>query len=509
MTIEELNEILAIDESYRIERTISTGNMDKFQEAICAFANDLPGKRQKGYLLIGVYDDGQISGLKVDDALMKKISAIRSDGNILPLPVMNTEKVETTEGDVLVVEVTPSFDTPVRYRGRTFVRIGPRRDIATIEEERILIERCATALPTFDTRPCREASLDDLNVDIIVREYLPLAISEDVLAHDTRSVKEQLASLRLYNLQWDCPTYAALIMFGRNPRYFMPGSYIQYVQFKGEDNGGAILNERRFDGNLHSILPQLDSFVRDAVIRQYPVSVSVLREKNVTNYPFKALHELLMNACMHRDYQANMPIRIYQYDHHIEIMNPGGLYGQARPENFPYVNDYRNNIVAEMMKTFNYVNMFNHGIIEVRDTLKANDNPPAEYNVNLLTAFSVVIRDEHPTYEDSLEGVQSDKLVQETLANLNQLKPELKQHVISLIISLKDEPCTISTIQLKPELKPTFGSKSKTYLSKTLLAPAMQLGLIERTIPSKPNHPQQKYQLTELGKIILSHIEKV
>lgn len=131
MTIEELYELLQSDESYRIERTVSTGNMDKFQEAICAFANDMPGKRQKGYLLIGVYDDGRISGLKVDDVLMKKISGIRSDGNILPLPVMSTEKVETPQGDVLVVEVTPSFDTPVRYRGRTFIRIGPRKDIAT------------------------------------------------------------------------------------------------------------------------------------------------------------------------------------------------------------------------------------------------------------------------------------------------------------------------------------------------------------------------------------------
>ena len=136
MTVKELQDILSIDESYRIERTISTSNMDKFQEVICAFANDMPGKRQKGYLLIGVHDDGRISGLKVDDALMKRISGIRSDGNILPLPVMNTEKVETPDGDVLVVEVTPSFDTPVRYRGRTFIRIGPRKDIATIEEER-------------------------------------------------------------------------------------------------------------------------------------------------------------------------------------------------------------------------------------------------------------------------------------------------------------------------------------------------------------------------------------
>ena len=47
MTIEELYELIKSDESYRIERTVSPGNMDKFQEAICAFANDLPGSRKQ------------------------------------------------------------------------------------------------------------------------------------------------------------------------------------------------------------------------------------------------------------------------------------------------------------------------------------------------------------------------------------------------------------------------------------------------------------------------------
>ena len=100
-----------------------------------------------------------------------------------------------------------------------------------------------------------------------------------------------------------------------------------------------------------------------------------------------------MNAVMHRDYQANMPTRLYQYDHHIEIMNPGGLYGQARPENFPHVNDYRNSVVAEMMKNLNYVNMFNHGVSEVQGLLKENQSPAAEFNVNLVTAFSVVVHE--------------------------------------------------------------------------------------------------------------------
>ena len=105
----------------------------------------------------------------------------------------------------------------------------------------------------------------------------------------------------------------------------------------------------------------------------------------------------------HRDYQANMPTRLYQYDHHIEIMNPGGLYGQARPENFPHVNDYRNSVVAEMMKNLNYVNMFNHGVSEVQDLLKENQSPAAEFNINLVTAFSVIVRE-----LEAAESIQKD-----------------------------------------------------------------------------------------------------
>ena len=48
MTQDELYEIIHSDESYRIELATSTGNMDKFQEAMCAFANDMPGSREKG-----------------------------------------------------------------------------------------------------------------------------------------------------------------------------------------------------------------------------------------------------------------------------------------------------------------------------------------------------------------------------------------------------------------------------------------------------------------------------
>ena len=114
ITKEEVLQLLKSTETYRIERTASTSDMDKFQEAICAFSNDLPSSRKNGYLILGARDNGSLSGLKVDDALMKKIAGIRSDGNILPLPMMSVERFEFEEGDLLVVEVYPALVPPVR-----------------------------------------------------------------------------------------------------------------------------------------------------------------------------------------------------------------------------------------------------------------------------------------------------------------------------------------------------------------------------------------------------------
>ncbi|MDY6257471.1 MAG: hypothetical protein SPL58_05850 [Bacteroidaceae bacterium] len=56
ITIDEIQELLHSTETYRVERTTSTGDMDKFQEAICAFANDNGGKIGGDVMLIEMTD---------------------------------------------------------------------------------------------------------------------------------------------------------------------------------------------------------------------------------------------------------------------------------------------------------------------------------------------------------------------------------------------------------------------------------------------------------------------
>jgi ATP-dependent DNA helicase RecG len=99
-----------------------------------------------------------------------------------------------------------------------------------------------------------------------------------------------------------------------------------------------------------------------------------------------------MNALMHRNYESNAPVYIYHFTDRIEIVNPGGLYGEARPSNFPEASDYRNPVIAEAMKIMGYVNRFNYGVKQSQRELAANGNPPAEFQLDLVTKFKVTIR---------------------------------------------------------------------------------------------------------------------
>ena len=414
ITKEHLQKILSDTESYHIEKTVATDNMDKFSQAICAFSNDVADSKKKGYLLIGVRDNGELAGLQVDDKLLLQISNIRTDGNILPQPVMTVEKFSFPQGDVLVVEVTPSQVPPVRYRGRIWVRVGPRKSIATEAEEKLLTERRLSNIRTFDAMPCLGTTLEDLDITLFKKEYLFKAVAEDILQEDKRTIEEQMASLGLYDLRYQCPTNAAIVLFGNNPERFLHGAYIQYVRFKGLDRAGDIINEHKFSGNLCKVLPRIDVFVETSIAQKRPIPISVLREKTVSKYPYWATRELLMNAIMHRDYESNAPVAFYEYDDRIEIQNAGGLYGKVSANNFPNVSDYRNPFIAEAMKVLGYVNRFSRGVYRVQKELEENGNGKASFDFSLITAFRVVEPISTTYFEEGFGEESTNKLGEST-----------------------------------------------------------------------------------------------
>ena len=231
------------------------------------------------------------------------------------------------------------------------------------------------------------------HICIRIHTFFRKAVSPVTLAKDKRSVIQQLASLRLFDTRFNCPTFAGILLLGYNPQYFIPGAYIQYVKFAGTTRATKVLKENRFKGNLISMLKELEYFIKYSIESKRPEFVSVLREEPRINYPWEAIRELAMNAVMHRAYNGNnSPIKFYEYNDRIEIDNPGNLYGKVNLENFPNETDYRNPNIAEIMLNLGYVNRFGSGVNTVSTLLEENKSNPAEFLLGDYTTFKVVVQ---------------------------------------------------------------------------------------------------------------------
>ena len=388
MTDEEIKALLTDIEADNVERTVSTNDTNKFCEAICAFTNDLPRHGKPGYLFIGAEDrTGEITGIEITDQLLQNLASHRDSGQIVPLPSLAVYKRSFPEGDIAVVEVQPSDMPPVRYRGRVWVRVGPRRGLATEQEERLLTERRIHSARTFDMQPCLACGQDQI-VSALFHDYRSAAVAPEIIEENERDILQQMAALGLWDIRTQRVTNAGALLLSEAPQNWLPGSYIQYVRYAGHGLESDILDERQFTGDLLTSLRALDAFIQ-TLFPSRPVPVSVLREKQLTPYPKLAIRELLLNAVMHRDYQSNAPIRFYWFSDRIEIQNQGGLYGAAI--RFPDQNDYRNPKIAEAMKTLAYVNRFGRGILTVQDVLRTNGNPPAEFDISQTTFFLATV----------------------------------------------------------------------------------------------------------------------
>lgn len=505
LTEKDLQSLIENTETFRIEKTTSVTDTDKFCQAICAFSNDMPDSRKPGYLLLGVTNDNKLSGLRATDDLLKSIAGLRTDGNILPLPSMTVQHYTFPEGDVIAVEVQPSIEPPVRFRGRTWIRVGPRKDTATTAEENILAEKRQLFNRTFDMSPCMDASIDDLDIDLFLKHYLPYAVSEDVLVADDRDVIDKLSSLRLFDKRFNRPTNAAILLFGKNPNFFFPGDYIQFVEFDGTDNAGDIVNQNEFNGNLVTMLPRLKTFIETSLVKKKPVPISVLQEKTVFNYPEWAVRELMMNAVMHRDYQGNTPVKLYVYNDRLEIVNPGGLYGNARPENFPDVNDYRNPIIAEALKILGYVNKYNRGIARVQKELHDNGNGEALFTLNKVTVFAVKVKK-----SVNLTNIISHET---NLSNIIFYIHRIPKNIPDGAVAISYKSLKILTLcsnrpMPKSELFNELGITSQTNNVRLHLDPLVNLKLVRLvTDPNLPNR-EKCYEITSKGLVFLNEVRK-
>lgn len=393
----DLTSLLDNLESDRVERKKAWAGdaPDKVRQAVCAFANDLPNHEKPGIVFIGANDDGTAAGIEITDRLLQTLSDLKTDGKTVPPPTLTVERRILKGIPMAIVTVWPADAPPVRYEGRIWIRIGPRRGLASAQDERILNEKRRYRDLHFEAHPMAASSLDDLSRTIFEQEYLPNAVAADVLAANERSYEQRLASCGMV-LSADEPTPTVLgqLVLGITPRTWIPGSYIQFLRVHGTTLADPIVDEAEIDGTIGMMLRRLDEKLNAHLTTSVDFT-SQDREVRHSPYPLVALQQLARNAVLHRTYEGtNAPVKLYWFNDRIEIINSGGPYGSMTKQNFgkPGFSDYRNPQLAAAFKVLGYAQRFGAGITLARQALKNNGNPPLEFEIEPNFVLAIVRR---------------------------------------------------------------------------------------------------------------------
>ncbi|MDE0184905.1 MAG: putative DNA binding domain-containing protein [Candidatus Poribacteria bacterium] len=397
LTDKELLQIIEDDEADRVEfkESLSGSAPKEIREAICAFANDLPHREKPGYVFVGVRNDKSIAGLTDTNELLRQLADMKTDGNIVPPPSLTVEKCVLGARQIALVTVQPSNSPPGRYKGVIHIRIGPRRGIATAQEESILNEKRRYGDIPFDVNPIPTAGISDLNLAQFENEYLPRVVPTEILEANERTPEERLAANKM-TAPGDAriATVLGILVLGKNPQDFLPGAYVQFLKIDGGELTDDIVDSEEIHGAIPDLLRRLD----DKLNAHNRIAVDITTsnvERRTSLYPMMAVQQITRNAVMHRSYEAtNAPIRVSWFNDRIEVLSPGGAFGAVTTENFGHtgLTDYRNPNLAEAMKNLGFVQRYGMGIPIARMSLKAAGHPEPEFKLNgsyVLTTIKI------------------------------------------------------------------------------------------------------------------------
>ena len=305
-TDEELLQIIKTGESDAVEfkESLSGSAPERIREAICAFANDLPDHRKPGLVLVGVKDDTTIGTTPITDELLRRLADMKTDGNIVPPPSLTVEKRMLWGKEIAIVTVQSSNSPPVRCRGAIHIRIGPRRGIATVQDERILNEKRRYGDRPFDLYPIPSTGVSDLNLALFSYEYLTKAFSAEILAANERNLNEQLAATKMITAADDpTATVLGILAIGKIPQDFLPGAYVQFLRIDGDELTDDIIDSQEIRGAIPDQVRRLD----DKMMAHNRIAVDITSgpvEKRTALYPIEAVQQITRNAIMHRTYET-------------------------------------------------------------------------------------------------------------------------------------------------------------------------------------------------------------
>ena len=347
---------------------------------------------------------------------------------------------------------------------------------------RYLEEKGLIRTGPFDASVCEGATLDDLDPEKIA-EFVRMAKAKRGFPLSAESKPEKtLTHLNL--IKEKSVTNAAVLLFGKQPQRFIISSEVKCAQFHGNEIIKPVPAYQVYKGDVFQLVNQAVDFV----LSRIDAAVGT-RSKNIQapidyEIPRAVIAEAIVNAVAHRDYTSNGSVQVMLFRNRLEIWNPGQLPHNLTLEKLrqPHSSFPVNPLIAEPLYLAGYIERLGTGIPDmIEQSIKAG------------------LKEPDFEQEDVFKTIIWRRAPQKHRRSTVEVAGEVAGEVTKLLL-------ICSGVMSRRELREMLQLKGDDNFRRLYLVPALEAGILEMTIPDKPNSRLQKYRLTLKGEALRSKL---
>ena len=486
-------------------------NPDAILRTVCAFANDFENLGG-GYIVIG--QDCDKDGLPLFppvglseselDRIQQELLAFCNLIQPPYFPMLSVERVEQrwfmvlwAPGGLNRAYKVPRAVTARKKEYRYYIRRYASTVEARGEDERELIS--LTARVPFDDRFCQSAGVADLSVRLMER-FLREVGSD--LAEEAQTLSAEALARRMNvaggptEAVW--PVNVGLLFFNDTPQRFFPAIQIDVVWFP-EGAGGDRFDEKTFAGPLDRIARDTLSFIQANYLKQTVVKYPDRAEADrVWNFPYAAIEEAVINAVYHRSYEIREPIEVRITPEDLVVLSFPGPDRSIRLADLragkAVCRRYRNRRIGEFLKELDLTEGRSTGIKKILKAMARNGSPQPVFETDEDRSYFLIRLLVH-------ELARVEEQAQVTPQVTPQVAPQVTPQVAELLRVLTKS----NGVADRGTLQKALGLRARKNFRLLYLSRAIELGLVEMTIPEKPNSRLQKYCLTDRGRALVKN----
>lgn len=419
-SIDELWQLIKNGRNRYVEWFGDQSDPEVLAETLVALANS-----HGGTILLGVIGhNGNIVGVRdpneaVDTVLQAALTI--EPHLIVPLPQI----VRVSGKSIVIVQIPAGMPYVYSLQGRYLQRNGiDNAPLNPSELRRLVVER---GEGSFETGVVPDAALEDLDWEK-VKLYTSGLSGVGEITSEQILIKRGCLADHQGKLK---PTYAGILLFGKDPQRFVRGADITSARFASETMGDTFTRQDII-GTLPDQIRRAETFLVDHLRKGVQLGMTMARAETF-EYPMEAARELVVNAVAHRDYRITGDgIRLFIFSNRMEVTSPGRLPGPVTIANIKDERFSRNPAIVQVLSDMGFIERLGYGVDRVIDLMEQQQLSAPEFeetaggfrvilrNANTKQKVPVAIANPTPSLNGIYRGVEVNPRQEEAILFLSR-----------------------------------------------------------------------------------------